>query len=79
VSLVRGLKPASKGLDCYGHVVHLEGFGTIRLAEVEISKLTRTVNMLQVETDCPHRALMMMSSVSDGGEDYRTDPPPDQP
>lgn len=70
ISLVRGLAPRGGGLDCWGHVIHVPGFGTVRLAELEISKTTRTVNMIQVDIDCPHKAQLMLCSVSDGGEDY---------
>jgi hypothetical protein len=70
VSLVRGLAPESPGLDCWGHVIHLAGFGTIRLAEVEISKVTRTVNMIQVNLDCPYKGQLMLCSIADGGDDY---------
>jgi hypothetical protein len=70
LSLVRGLTPKEGGLDCWGHIIHVPGFGTIRLAELEISKTTRTVNMIQVDVDCPHKAQLMMCSISDGGEDY---------
>lgn len=70
ISLVRGLAPRGGGLDCWGHVIHVPGFGTIRLAELEISKTTRTINMIQVDIDCPHKAQLMLCSVADGGEDY---------
>jgi hypothetical protein len=70
MSLVRGLTPATRGLDSWGHVIHVPGFGTIRLAELEISKTTRTVNMIQADLDCPYKAQLMMCSVADGGEDY---------
>lgn len=69
-SLVRGIRPAAAGFKPWGHVIHLDGFGTIRLAEVEIDKITRTVNMIQVDTECPHKAKIMACSVSDGGDDY---------
>jgi hypothetical protein len=70
LSLVRGLSPRRAGLDCWGHVIHVEGFGTIRLAEVEISKVTRNVNMIQVDLDCPYKGQVMACSIADGGDDY---------
>lgn len=70
VSLVRSLAPQRAGLDCWGHVIHVEGFGTVRLAEVEISKVTRTVNMIQVDLDCPYKGQVMLCSIADGGDDY---------
>ena len=68
VSLVRGLEVGKPGLANWGHVIHVDGFGTIRLAEVEISKRTRVVNMIQIEFDCPFKGQMMCLSVGDGGE-----------
>jgi hypothetical protein len=70
VSLVRGLSPRQTGLECWGHVIHLSGFGTIRLAEIEISKATRNVNMIQVDLDCPYKGQIMLCSIADGGDDY---------
>lgn len=70
LSLVRGLAPGRAGLDCWGHVIHVPGFGTIRLAEVEISRTTRNVSMIQVDLDCPYKARLMFCEVADGGDDY---------
>jgi len=68
VSLVRNITPGKPGLRHWGHVVHVDGFGTVRLAEVDISRRTRVVNMIQVEFDCPYEGKMMCLSVGDGGE-----------
>jgi hypothetical protein len=68
LSLVRDLAPAR--LAPWGHVIHVAGFGTIRLAELEISKTTRTVTMIQVDLDCPYQAQFMFCAVADGGDDY---------
>lgn len=70
ISLVRGLEPKGAGLDCWGHIIHLPGFGTIRLAEIEISAKTRNVNMIQVDLDCPYKGQIMLCSIADGGDDY---------
>jgi hypothetical protein len=68
LSLVRGLEPDRVGLASWGHVIHVPGFGTIRLAEVEITRLTRVVNMIQIKFDCPYKGQIMCMSVGDGGE-----------
>ncbi len=70
VSLVRGLTPQSGGLECWGHVIRVPGFGTVLLAEIEISKETRNVNMIQVDLDCPYKGQLMLCSIADGGDDY---------
>jgi hypothetical protein len=69
-SLVRNLVPERRGLDAWGHVIHVKGFGTIRLAEIEISRRTRLINMLQIEFDCPYQARMMFCEIADGGDGW---------
>jgi hypothetical protein len=69
-SLVRGMTPAKPGLDCWGHVIHIPGFGTVRLAEVEISKTTRNLTMIQVNMGSPCEAELAFCDVIDGGDDY---------
>jgi len=69
-SLVRALEPESRGLICWGHVIHVDGFGTIRLAELEISRFTRHITMLEIELGCPVKGKIMASSGSDGGSDW---------
>ena len=66
VSLVRKLEPEGGGLDCWGHVIHVEGFGTIRLGEVSISSLSRSVTMLQIDLGCPVTGVMMACQAEDG-------------
>jgi hypothetical protein len=67
VSLVQSLEPAHSGLNKIGHVVHVPGFGTIRLGEVHISRKTRLISMVQANLDCPHKGVVMAAEVSDGG------------
>ena len=69
-SLVRSMTPARPGLDCWGHVIHIPGFGTIRLAEVDISRTTRNLTMIQVNMGSPCEADLSVCDVIDGGEDY---------
>ena len=68
LSLVRSLVPETGGLDAWGHIIHVPGFGTIRLAELDLSPATRVINMLQIRFDCPFKGRMMCLSVGDGGE-----------
>jgi hypothetical protein len=65
-SLVRAIVPKSAGLEHWGHVIHVSGFGTIRLAEVGIGKDVRTVSMVQVQVDCPVKARFSCCEVSAG-------------
>ncbi len=70
VSLVRELAAEKAGLELWGHVIHVPGFGTVRLAEIDISRVTRTVNMIQIDLDCPYKAQIMCAMIADGGEGY---------
>ena len=69
-SLVRGIIPESAGLRCEGHVIVVPGVGTIRLAEIRITPLTRIVNMIEIKFDCPWKCDMMMCAVEDGGSPW---------
>ncbi|HVX67806.1 MAG TPA: hypothetical protein VHA11_14440 [Bryobacteraceae bacterium] len=69
-SLVRKLEPEGSGLECWGHVIHLPGFGTIRLAELEISRFSRHITMLQIDLGSPVKGKLMASSSEDGGTDW---------
>jgi len=66
-SLVKSLEPAHSGLDKIGHVVHVPGFGTVRLGEVHINAKTRLISMVQVHLDCPHKGVLMAAEAGDGG------------
>jgi len=68
LSLVRGIQPPPPGIECCGHMLHIEGFGTIRLAELEIFKTTRVLTMIQVKMGSPCGADMAVGGVADGGD-----------
>ncbi len=67
VSIVRKLEPEGNAFKCFGHVVHIEGFGTIRLGEVRICNKTRHLSMIQVRFGCPVEGNGSVSVVDDGG------------
>lgn len=69
VSIVRKLEPECNAFECFGHVIHIEGFGTIRLGEVQICKLTRALTMIQVRFGCPVEGDGSFVSAEDGGSD----------
>lgn len=48
-SLVRGISEVGRELSCFGHAIHVKGFGVIRLAEFRVSKFLRRITMLQVD------------------------------
>jgi hypothetical protein len=67
LSIVRKLEPECNAFKTYGHVVHIEGFGTIRLGEVRVGKYTRQLSMIQVELGCPVEGRALFGSVDGGG------------
>jgi hypothetical protein len=69
-SLVRSLQPESAAVSCWGHVIQVDGFGVIRLAEIDITQFTRRVTMVQLDLDCPVHAVMMMCHGEDGGTEW---------
>ncbi|MDE3199254.1 MAG: hypothetical protein KGN84_23085 [Acidobacteriota bacterium] len=67
VSIVKELKPDCEAFECHGHVIHLEGFGTIRLGEVRICRKTRHLSMIQIKLGCPVEGETSVGVVDDGG------------
>lgn len=66
LSIVRKLEPEGDAFECFGHVIHIEGFGVIRLGEVRICKRTRHLTMIQVRFGCPVEGDGSFGSVDDG-------------
>jgi hypothetical protein len=66
LSIVRKLEPEGGAFECFGHVIHIEGFGVIRLGEVRICKRTRRLTMIQVRLGCPVEGEASFGSVDDG-------------
>jgi len=66
MSAVRNIIPESEELKCFGHVIHVPGFGTIRLAELEISYSTRALTMIEVDLGCPVQGDLVLCAVADG-------------
>jgi hypothetical protein len=67
VSIVRKLEPECHAFECFGHVIYIEGFGTIRLGEVRICKKTRHLSMIQVRLGCPVEGDGSVGVVDNGG------------
>ncbi|HYK16885.1 MAG TPA: choice-of-anchor P family protein [Bryobacteraceae bacterium] len=70
LSLVRGLKPEPSGVECCGHMLRVPGFGSIRLAELEIFKHTRVLTMIQVKMGSPCAGSVCVGGAADGGDGY---------
>ncbi|HKD09883.1 MAG TPA: hypothetical protein VKB79_28515 [Bryobacteraceae bacterium] len=71
LSIVRKLEPECNAFKTYGHVIHIEGFGTIRLGEVRVGRYIRQLSMIQVELGCPVEGRAVFGSV-DGGSSKGT-------
>jgi hypothetical protein len=52
-SLVRELEGLGPEVKEYGHIIYVPGFGSVRLAELKITKCASRVTMLQVELGSP--------------------------
>ena len=71
-SLVRGMEWGSKlpaDLQPLGHVIHVRGFGFIRLAEFRITRNTRSITMLQVDLGSSPSGSNGSGNASGGGSD----------
>jgi hypothetical protein len=66
ISLVRKGETAS-GYD--GKPLVLEGFGTIKLAELEVGPFTRRINMVEIDLGCPVTGRVMACSIIVDGTD----------
>lgn len=53
-----------------GKTIYIEGFGTIRLAEVQISQYWRRLTMIEVIFECPLKGHVMMAAVEGNGSDW---------
>jgi hypothetical protein len=67
ISIVRKLEHFSDALKFYGYVIHVPGFGTVRLGEVRICKHTRSLTMIQVHLGCPFEGDLGITATADGG------------
>jgi hypothetical protein len=67
VSEMEGLGPEVK---VYGHVIHVPGFGSIRLAELKITKCASRLTMLQMELGSPTTANLTTGGVETNGSPW---------
>jgi hypothetical protein len=65
-SIVGKIEPEGDAFECYGHVIHIEGFGVIRLGEVRIERKTRHLSMIRVRFGCPFEGDACAGIVDDG-------------
>jgi hypothetical protein len=66
LSIIRKLEPECNAFETFGHVIHIAGFGTIRLGEVRVCKQTRHLSMIQVKLGCPVQGHVSVAAVDDG-------------
>jgi len=70
LSLVRKLTPLAPGLPYFGHVIRIEGFGTIRLATLQISRFTRRLIMVHVALGSAFKGSVVACEIQDGGTEW---------
>jgi hypothetical protein len=64
------LEPEREEFPCWGHIVFIEGFGTIHLAELAINKVSRRLTMLRVNLGSPVDGDLMLAAVDGNGTPY---------
>ena len=70
-TLVRGIEGIPKySAGQAGHVIEIEGFGVIRLAEFHIAKEWKRLTMVRVDLGCPIKARMMSAGAQGNGSDW---------
>jgi hypothetical protein len=67
LSLVQRIEPEREEFNYWGHVIYVEGFGTIHLAEVAVSKLKRRLTMIHVDLGSPISGGMQLCEVDGNG------------
>jgi hypothetical protein len=70
LSLVRHLEPERPEFRCWGSIIYIEGFGTIHLAEVSVSKRERHITMLRVDLGSPVEGTLDIVSGCGNGLPY---------
>lgn len=70
LTLVRNLEPERPEFKCWGHVIYVEGFGTIHLAELGVSKYERHVTMIRVDLGSPVDGQLDVGTGCGGGVTY---------
>jgi len=70
LTLVRSLELGRPEFRCWGHVIYIEGFGTIHLAELGISKCERHVTMIRVHLGSPVDGNLEVGTGCGGGSPY---------
>lgn len=70
LSLVKQLEPERKEFPCWGHIIFIEGFGTVHLAELAVSKLGRRLTMIRVNLGSPVDGDVSVVAVDGNGTPY---------
>jgi hypothetical protein len=70
ISLVRKLTPLAPGFPCPSKVVKIDGFGTIRLATLQLSQYTRRLTMVDITLGCAVMGQVMACEIQDGGVEW---------
>ena len=70
LSLVRSIQPEREEFECHGHVVYIEGFGTIHLAELVLSGRHRRLTMISVNLGSPVSGDVQVCTAEGNGSPY---------
>jgi len=69
-SLVRSLGETTEPVRCYGNIIEVEGFGVVRLYDLDIGRNWKRLTMLHANLGCAYRAEMDCASVAGNGDDW---------
>lgn len=70
LTLVRRLEPERDEFKCWGHIIYIEGFGTIHLAELAVQKERRRLTMIRVNLGSPVDGDLLLAAVDGNGTPY---------
>ena len=69
-SLVRSLSETTEPVRCYGNIIEVEGFGVVRLYDLDIGRNWKRLTMLHANLGCGYRAELDCASVAGNGDDW---------
>jgi hypothetical protein len=70
VGLVRRIEGIPAGAENHGHVIHIPGFGVIRLAEISIERRARELKMVQIDLGSTPKGCVVAGHVRGNGSGW---------
>lgn len=70
VGLVRRIEGVPAGAESHGHVIHVPGFGVIRLAEISVERRARELKMVQIDLGSTPKGCVVAGHVRGNGSGW---------